>query len=626
MKRIKPYTTNQQSWRTILGMSLCIPMNQREYSWQAKEITRFLDDIFRIFKEEKYVEKMGSIYNLNYNNVNQIFDGQQRILTTILMLIAIGNLVPKLKNKIIDLLAVDTLIDKLTSEQEKLKEKYNVNIIPTIYCVNPNDMEGLINIFNNNIHSCLEFVSNTRDFIVPDNNEHDHEHEDESEDENEDEDQNEDEHKEKKYICKHCNAKISSKSKFIEHLTNKHDYNNPKPTTKLYDAYIIIYDYLISKDYSVTRMIELYKFILDDIDIQFYNCNDPLYVSIIFELENNRGMQVEDLDIVKNAILVEIPDDKKVEVYEKWEMFKHKKNAIYKKGFGQKLFDIAIQLYNKEIARTIDLDELFKPIIDHKDSYKELNKFFKIVETLFEIMDKISNDKYGRLVNNKPRICLNWEAYMWCLLPIFYTTKTVNVELIKLLTKWYFRNIQFKTRNFNNLGYSNEFLRIANECIKDNKYDYYKEIFLCLDKNKDIKICEENYKIELKNMEFTAINATYLLLFYETCISNDRHIVPLATSLEHIYCQKDITKLLDKSLMNTIGNLTLLEGKNSLNGHKGNSSLGCKPYNKKKMSYESSSYMTSRNIVKDYDTFEEKDIILRSDAIINELNKYTKYF
>jgi hypothetical protein len=483
-------------------------------------------------------------------------------------------------------------------------------------------MECLINIYNNNIHSCLEYVSNIKNFVYVDNS--GYEHEDRYEDEDEDED--EDEYKEKKYICKCCNTKISSKSKFIEHITNKHDYCIPKSNTKLYKAYTIIYDYFIGKDYSEQKIIELYKFILDDIDIQYYDCNDPEYVSRIFDWENNRGKSVETLDIIKNPILVKIPDSKKVEIYEKWETFKHKSNGIYKKNFGQKIFDIAIQLYNRKISRTINHEELFKPIINNKDTYEELNKFFKIVETLFEIMDKISNDKYGRLINKKPRICLNWEAYMWCLLPIFYITKTIDTKLIKLLTTWYFRNINLITRNFNNLCYSNEFIRITNEFIKDNKYDYYTEIYICLEKNKDTKICDENYKIELKKMKLTSINATYLLLFYETCINTDIHTVSLEPTLEHIYCQKNKTKLSDHSLMNKIGNLTLIEGKNSMNGHKGNSSLGCKPYSKKKISYESSSYMISRNIVKEYETFEEKDIILRTETISNELNKYTKYF
>ena len=58
MSRIKPYTTNQESWNSLLQKKLRIPMNQREYSWEEEEITKFLDDIFKIYEEDKYVEKM----------------------------------------------------------------------------------------------------------------------------------------------------------------------------------------------------------------------------------------------------------------------------------------------------------------------------------------------------------------------------------------------------------------------------------------------------------------------------------------------------------------------------------------------------------------------------------------
>ena len=54
MSRIKPYTTNQESWNNILQKKLRIPMNQREYSWGEEEIYKFLDDIFKLFEEGKY--------------------------------------------------------------------------------------------------------------------------------------------------------------------------------------------------------------------------------------------------------------------------------------------------------------------------------------------------------------------------------------------------------------------------------------------------------------------------------------------------------------------------------------------------------------------------------------------
>lgn len=597
--RDKPYTTNQESWKTILEKSLRIPMNQREYSWELKEITKFLDDIFQIFEEEKYVEKMGSIINLTYNNENNIYDGQQRILTTILILKVIGCLSPKLKSKINILLTIDTDLYTLTQEQEKIKEKCKVTIIPKIYCINPYDMEGLLYIFNNEIETWLNYLSNINEFDCFD----------------EDDD----------YICNECETKISRKSDFIKHVINKHKYIKPDINTKLYNAFIEIYNLFILKEYNEDRLIDLYTFILNDIDVQFYDCRDPEYVSRIFDWENNRGKSVEILDIIKNPILVKIPNDKKVEIYNKWENLKHIENKIYKQNFGQKIFDIAIQLYNNEIKRTINHEELFKSIISNQDTYKEINKFFTIVEKLFEIMDKITTDKFGRLINNTSRICLNWEAYMWCLLPIFYKTNTINTDLIKLMTKWYFRNLQFKNRNFNNLCYSNEFIKITNEVLKNKNNDYYNQIEECLKNNKDNSISDNNYIQEMEIMNFKSTNATHLLLFLETCKTTDLNKVSLDYTLEHIYCQKDKAKLSNQSLMNNIGNLTLLEGKNSDNGHKGNSSLGSKSYDKKKTFYEGSSCKITTDIVKKYNEFIEDSIMKRNKEIIQLLNKFTNY-
>ena len=83
--------------------------------------------------------------------------------------------------------------------------------------------------------------------------------------------------------------------------------------------------------------------------------------------------------------------------------------------------------------------------------------------------------------------------------------------------------------------------------------------------------------------------------------------------------------VVSQSLMNNIGNLTLIEGKNSENGHKGNSSLGSKPYFNKRKSYGDSSSKITRDIAIKYEIFEEQHIIERNKYIILELNKYTNY-
>lgn len=598
-RRIKPYTTNQETWNHILQKTLRIPMNQRLYEWKKQEITKFLDDIFNIFEECKYVEKMGSIINLKYNNVNDIYDGQQRILTTILILYVIGCFSEeKLKNKIEELLTVDTDIDTLTSEQQKMKDEYNVNKIPKIYCINPYDRKGLVDIFNDKIESPICYLKNLDEIDSFD--------------------------KLDEYVSR-SGVTLGRKKDFIRHIEKQDKYNQPPKNnpTNLYEAFIDIYNYIALKKYDKPRLIKLYKFILEDIDIQYYDCTDPQYVSRIFDWENNRGKAVKTLDIIKNPILVKIPDYKKTEVYDKWELLKHKQSKI--KDFGTKIFDVAIQIYNNKINRTINQEELFKPIIENENTYEEINKFFTIVEKLFNIMDKISNDRFGRLLNHSPRICINWEAYEWCLLPIFYKKDNIDKELIKLFTKWYFRNLQFKNRNFNNLSYSNEFIRVSNKVLEDENYDYYKDIRNCLINNKDKSISDENYLREMENKTFKSTNATHLLAFLETCINTDTHRVPLDYTLEHIFCQKNKHSLADLSLMDNIGNLTLIEGKNSDNGHKGNSSLGSKSYEKKKKSYKDSSCMITRKVVEKYETFTEEKIKERNMEIVSLLNEYTNY-
>ena len=64
-----------------------------------------------------------------------------------------------------------------------------------------------------------------------------------------------------------------------------------------------------------------------------------------------------------------------------------------------------------------------------------------------------------------------------------------------------------------------------------------------------------------------------------------------------------IQELTNEYLIDTIGNLTLLEGKNSNNGHVGNFSLGSKDFEKKTQSYKDSSCLLTRTITNNYEKF-----------------------
>ena len=597
MGRKKPYDSTSKSWSDILGKVLNIPMNQREYSWTDKEIKQFINDIIKIFEEGVYVEKMGSIINLNHNGINEIYDGQQRTITTILMLFNIAQKLPKLKHKIISQLSLDGDMDELNQIQNKLKQEKNIDIIPKIFCVNPFDMNGLCDIFNGkcNTHfmDCIEYEDNSE-----------------------------------KYICKICNENITEKSKVYRHLEKQHNIHcKPKTNSKVYNANATIYNLLSELNYDEGKYLELYRFIMNDIDIQFCSCSDPTYVSRIFDWENNRGNNVLILDVVKNYILVEIVDDKKYEVYDKWEEYKNKTNKIYKKDYGKKLMNIGIQLYNNKIERNIDIDDLYKPIIEADDTYSELMKYFEIIDKLIQIMEQIETDKYGRLIMNIKQVSITWEGFMYLLLPIFYKTESVNTDFIKLIVKWYFRNtgIKSKKTTFNSLGYSNKMIDITNKVLENSEYNYYCDIRELFINEMDERVNNDNYEKTLESLSFKGATATYLLMFLEQIKSNDIVTISLIYTIEHIIPQSKADELKERKLIHNVGNLTLLEGSNSESGHKGNSSMGKKPYVEKIDSYKGSSSVITKYLGENYSDFNEETILVRCNELSKLLNEKLKY-
>lgn len=591
MVREKPYHCTKKSWSDILEIALTIPMNQRNYSWTERQIKQFIDDIIKIFEEGKFVEKMGSMIVLTHNGKNEIYDAQQRTISIILTLYNIAQkLPPNMRSKIIDKLSLDGELDELTEKQIKLKEEKNIDIIPKLYCVNPYDMNSLCDIFNNKCnHHFINYIT----------------YDEECE----------------KYSCKICDETIKDKSKVYRHLEKQHEIDcKPKISSKIYKANELLNEYLTQLDYNEEKYKELYKFIIKDIDIEFCACTNATYVSRIFDWENNRGNEVLKLDIVKNYLLVKIDDSKKYEVYDKWEKYKKVEHNIYRNDYGKKLMDVAIQLYNGKIEskKDINIDDLYKPIIEAEDTYSELMKYFGIIDKLIEIMHYIKSDKFGRLILNIKQVSIAWEGYMYLLLPIFFTVD-INSMLIELIVKWYFRNIGIKTYTFNNFAYCNKMVDITNNLIENSEYNYYNEVKTLFENEMDEKVTQEQYKTTLESLSLKGANATYLLMFLETYKRTDIETIPLDYTIEHIIPQSKTDELKERKLMHNLGNLTLLEGSNSQNGHKGNSAIGKKIYTDKINSYRESSSLITRELASEYNDFNEENILTRFEDISKQL-------
>jgi len=647
--RNAPYNTTNKSIGEYLKYNLFIPMNQREYSWTKKEIIPVLNDIKELFKETEFKELMGSIiiYQNPLTGMKDVYDGQQRTITIILTLLVIGEISKTVGNgndglykSIIQMLSVDTLMDTPTRYHTAIKSKEIFKdvenlIIPRIYCVNPNDNDALVEIFNNLTFNHWKYVKNIDKHMT--NNVETGVINEDSQSENDASD-NEIEDDSLKYICSICDESIARKKDFLRHLKNQHDqYKTKNPNyskSKVYDAYLEIYNTILCYNYDWNNLRGLLQFITKDIDIQLYESSDGTYVSRIFEWQNNRGKELAKLDLVKNLLLTGLSDDKKVEFFDKWDGYKKIENKIIS-DYGQRLLDCAIQIYNNKFERIID-DKTYKSIIDngikHGNLYEEIIKFLDIVRKLNDIYDDIKKHRFGRLITNTKSI--SWEAYQWCLLPIYYKinsgkTKKMDDKLIKLFVKYYYRNKSVgNIVSCNSFRYSNCFLETINTFYLDNTVDYYSKIERNLQSLVHDNIKKENYIRTLEQTVFTYTKfTTYLLYFLETCETTDANLVNMELTLEHIYPQKNKDKLSDSKLINYIGNLTLLENKNSENGHKGNSSLGAKDYKIKKESYARSHSSITRNIPIKFnsDTFLDEQIIQRTKELAIKIEKYTNY-
>ena len=170
----------------------------------------------------------------------------------------------------------------------------------------------------------------------------------------------------------------------------------------------------------------------------------------------------------------------------------------------------------------------------------------------------------------------------------------------------------------------NKIYTVINDSFENKNDNYYDEIRDILVTNMDSKIKKNKYEKTIIENNYKTNDAVSILKYLEFITNNDINILPETTSLEHIIPSKECKEHGNK-LTNKIGNLTLLCGKNSKNGQKGNFSLGCKSYTYKKNIYKKSTFIITRNIYEKYSNFYYEDIMDRTKNISNILNMNTLY-
>ena len=109
-----------------------IPVYQRNYDWKTENCKRLFDDLKKVVQQQRKTHFFGSIVSV-YNpdgqfNEFQVIDGQQRLTTVSLLLLAMYNLMQKgivtAKNgKLADMIYKTYLIDEWQDEDSRLKLK-----------------------------------------------------------------------------------------------------------------------------------------------------------------------------------------------------------------------------------------------------------------------------------------------------------------------------------------------------------------------------------------------------------------------------------------------------------------------------------------------------------------------
>jgi uncharacterized protein with ParB-like and HNH nuclease domain len=75
--------------KLIKDGSLCVPRNQREYAWKTEHVTDLYQDIEKAIVDNTPDYFLGSVVVAKTDSKLEVYDGQQRLATTVIFLAAI---------------------------------------------------------------------------------------------------------------------------------------------------------------------------------------------------------------------------------------------------------------------------------------------------------------------------------------------------------------------------------------------------------------------------------------------------------------------------------------------------------------------------------------------------------
>ena len=107
-----------------------IPVYQRNYSWKVENCRQLYDDLVKLIRKNRKLHFFGSLVSV-HNGIQEeylIIDGQQRVTTISLLLLAMHNILKEKKlvandNRLIDKIFEEYLVDKYAPSEKRIKLK-----------------------------------------------------------------------------------------------------------------------------------------------------------------------------------------------------------------------------------------------------------------------------------------------------------------------------------------------------------------------------------------------------------------------------------------------------------------------------------------------------------------------
>ena len=107
-----------------------IPVYQRNYSWKVENCRQLYDDLVKLIRKKMKLHFFGSLVSV-YNGIQEeflIIDGQQRVTTVSLLLLAMHNILKEKKlvakdERLIDKIFEEYLVDKYAPSEKRIKLK-----------------------------------------------------------------------------------------------------------------------------------------------------------------------------------------------------------------------------------------------------------------------------------------------------------------------------------------------------------------------------------------------------------------------------------------------------------------------------------------------------------------------